>query len=116
MLKLANNTKILFIQDSDGPTKYSYMGWNNVYSLAHVLNARLKKGHSSWSATMRHREVHRLLEVLSEKGFLTPEEAMDDLHGFQSHWVVEKAIPFDIRGAVKRDEVPLTDILKQLKV
>lgn len=115
MLKLANHTKILFIQHEDLKEKYAYAGWNNVYSLAHVLNARLKIKQPSWSASKRHLEIHRLLEVIKEKGYLTPEESMDNDH-FECYWVVEKAIPFDIREAVKKDEIPLTDIIKQLKL
>lgn len=115
MLKLATHTKILFVQEDTADTKYRYLGWNNVGSLAYVLNARLKDHRPSLSASKRHLEVQNLLHLIREKGFLTPVEAMDRDH-LESYWIVEKAIPFDVRESVKNDEIPVEEIIKQLKV
>lgn len=100
MLKIAANTKILFIH-----TDLGYMGWNNMANLVGTLAARYSEDHAS------HSRIDDALKTLSERGWLSPQDVLED-----AHWIVEKSIPFDIRGAVRADEFPTDELLKQLKV
>lgn len=116
MLKLAASTKVLFIKAELTDEGYGYMGWNGIGNLACVLNARLKQAERGLTNTQRHHRVHELINLLATQGYLTGEQAMDGQGFGASHWVVEKAIPFDIREAVKHDEIPMEELIKQLKV
>lgn len=100
MLNLKPNTKIMFIHKDHG-----YMGWNTLGNLVGVLAARYSEDHAS------HTRIDDALNTLAERGWLSPQDVLE-----AAHWIVEKSIPFDIRGAVRADEVPTDNILKQLKV
>lgn len=111
MLKLARNTKIIFI-DENSDQRFIYCGWNNVWSLMHVLFARLGKTHEA------AHEMYAAFDRMAEKGYLTPDECREN--DYDEHprwyWVVEKAIPKKYREDVYANKMSIEEIIKVLKV
>lgn len=95
-MNINQNTRVLLICPERG-----YCGWNTLSSLI----PDLMETYGSYEP------IKDIVETLEVRGYVTSQDTQS-----HAYWVVEKAIPWDIRGAVKNDEVPLADILKQLKV
>lgn len=111
MLTLANNTHIVFVSEHKEGEQYPYAGWNNMGNLVSVLAHRFGEyPHGHPKRTME------AIKKLRETGYLTTEECGDDTHGTNSYWIVEKAIPMDLRGELREQKLDAMDIIGSLRV
>jgi hypothetical protein len=111
MLTLANNTHIMFMSEIQEHDKYPYCGWNTMGNLVSVLAHRFgeyPQGHPV--------KTMEAIQSLREKGFLTPEECGDSDSLVPMYWIVEKAIPMDIRGTIREQAMKVQDVIKELRV
>lgn len=98
MIKLFSSSKVLFIADD----MRGYYGWDHLSGVLSSLYFRLGKDEDA---------VHEVVDSLLSRGYISPQDSKGE-----TYLVLEKAIPFDIRGAVRRGEIPLDELLPQLKV